>query len=92
MSNAFGLAACCCRVLARCNCRMEGYDPVLLIFDVGLGKLAKMYLKKEFIFLGYLLWGCFHQLFNSEYNVLDLLLVDVPAKLVMESEVLLEPL
>ena len=63
-----------------------------MIFDVGFGKLAKIYLKKELTFLGYVLWGCFCQLFNSEYNVLDLLLVDVPAKLVMESEVLVDQL
>ena len=92
MSNELGLAACCCRALARCNCRLEGYDPVLLIFDVGLGKLAKIYLKKEFTFLGYLFRGCFCQLFNSESNVLDLLIVQVPAKLVMESEVSVNPL
>jgi hypothetical protein len=71
---------------------LEGYDPVLLIFDVGLGKLAKIYLKKELTLLGYLLQGCFCQLFNIESNVLDLLLVEVPAKLVMESEVLVDPL
>ncbi len=92
MSNALGSAACCCKALARCNHRLEGYDPVLLIFNVGLGKLAKIYLKKELTFLGYLLRGCFYQLFNSESNVFDLLLVEIPAKLVMESEILVDPL
>jgi hypothetical protein len=92
MSNALGLAACCCGLLACCNYRLEGYDSVLLIFDVELGKLAKIYLKKELTFLGFLLWGCFCQLFNSESNVLDFLLVESLAKLVMESEVLVDPL
>ena len=91
MSNALGVAACCCGLLARCNHRLEGYDPVLLMFDLGLGELAKIYLKKEFAFLGYLLhFIC--QLFNSESDVLDLLLVEEPTKIVMESEVLLYPL
>jgi hypothetical protein len=88
VSNALSSAACCCGALAYCNCHLEGYDPLLLIFNVGLGKLTKIYLKKELTFLGYLLWGFFCQLFNSEPYVLDLLLVEVPAKLVMESEVL----
>ena len=92
MSNALGLATCCCVALACCNCYLEGYDLVLLIFDVGLGKLAKIYLKKELTLLGYLLRGCFCQLFNSESNVLDLLLVEVPTELVMESEILEDPL
>ncbi len=39
----------------------------------------------------YLFRGCFCQLFNSESNVLNLLLVEVPAKLVMESKVLVDP-
>jgi hypothetical protein len=92
MSNVLGLAACCCRALTHCNRCLEGYDSVLLIFDVGLSKLAKIYLKKELTFLGYLLRGYFCQLLNSESNVLDLLLVEVPAKLVMESEVLVDQL
>jgi hypothetical protein len=62
------------------------------MFNVGLGKLAKIYLKKELTFLGYLLRGSFCQVFNSESNVLDLLLVEVPTKLVMESEVLVDSL
>ncbi len=92
MSNMLGLSACCCGALARCNCCLEGYDPILLIFDVGCGKLTKIYLKKELTFLGYLLQGCFCQLFNNESYVLDLLLVEVPAELVMESEIWEDPL
>ncbi len=88
MSYLLGSSACCCGALARCNCCLEGYDPILLIFDVGCGKLAKIYLKKEFTFLGYLLRGCFCQLFNKESYVLDLLLVEVPTELVIESEIL----
>ena len=45
VSNAPGLAACCCGSQARCNCSLEGYDPVLLIFYVGLGEIAKVYFK-----------------------------------------------
>ena len=43
VSNAPGLAACCCGSPARCNCRLESYDPELLIFYVGLGEIAKVY-------------------------------------------------
>ncbi len=92
MFNALGLSTCYYRALARCNHRLEGYDPILLIFDVGCGKLAKIYLKKELTFLGYLLRGCLCQLFNSESYVLDLPLVEVPAELIMESEILEYPL
>ena len=42
VSNASGSAACRCRSPARCNCHLEGY-PVLLIFYVGLGEVAKVY-------------------------------------------------
>ena len=44
VSNASGSAACRCRSPARCNCHLEGY-PVLLIFYVGLGEVAKVYFK-----------------------------------------------
>ncbi len=37
VSNAPGSAACHCGSQARCNCHLESYDPVLLIFYVGLG-------------------------------------------------------
>ena len=43
VSNAPGSAACCCGSPARCNCRSDSYDPVLLIFYVGLGEIAKVY-------------------------------------------------
>ena len=43
VSNVPGSAACCCGSPARCNCRLESYDPVLLIFYVGLGEIAKVY-------------------------------------------------
>jgi hypothetical protein len=43
VSNAPGLADCCCESPSRCNCRLESYDPVLLIFYVGLGEITKVY-------------------------------------------------
>ena len=43
VSNAPGSAACCCGSPTRCNCCLESYDPVLLIFYVGLGEIAKVY-------------------------------------------------
>jgi len=43
VSNASGSAPFHCGSQARCNCRLEGYDPVLLIFYVGLGEVAKVY-------------------------------------------------
>ncbi len=49
LSNALGLTASCCGLLACCNCCLEGYDPVLLIFDVGLGELDQIYLKQELV-------------------------------------------
>jgi hypothetical protein len=42
-SNAPGSAACRCRSTARCNCRLESYDPVLLVFYMGLGEVSKVY-------------------------------------------------
>ena len=45
VSNAPGSAAFRCGLQAHCNCRLEGYDPVLLIFYVGLGEVAKVYFK-----------------------------------------------
>jgi hypothetical protein len=33
--------------------QLEGYDPVLLIFDVGLGELDQIYHKQELALLGY---------------------------------------
>ena len=43
--NAHGSAACRCGSTARCNCRLEGYDPVLLVFYVGFGEISKVYLE-----------------------------------------------
>ena len=43
VSNEPGSAACRCGSPARCNCRLESYDPVFLIFYVGLGEIAKVY-------------------------------------------------
>ena len=43
VSNAPGSAACRCRSTARCNCRLESYDPVLLVFYMGLGEVSKVY-------------------------------------------------
>ncbi len=45
VSNAPGSAAYRCRSPTRCNCCLESYDPVLLIFYVGLGEIAKVYFK-----------------------------------------------
>ncbi len=45
MADALGTAAGSFRALARCDCRLDGYDPVLLTIDVGFGKVAKIYLK-----------------------------------------------
>jgi hypothetical protein len=78
VSNMPGLAACRCGLPARCNCRLEGYDPVLLIFYVGLGEFAEVYFKKKLAFLGYILRGHFCQLFNGESDVLESLVVEVP--------------
>ena len=49
LSNALGLTASCCGLLACCNRCLEGNDPVVLIFDVGLGELDQIYLKQELI-------------------------------------------
>ena len=43
VSNAPGSAACRCGLPARCSCLSDSYDPVLLIFYVGLGEIAKVY-------------------------------------------------
>jgi len=43
VSNAPGSAACRCQSTARCNCRLESYDPVLLVFYMGLGEVSKVY-------------------------------------------------
>ena len=45
VADAPGAAACSFRALARCNRRLDDYDPVLLTFNVGLGEVAKIYLK-----------------------------------------------
>ncbi len=43
VSNAPGSAACCCGSTAHCNCRLERYDPILLVFYMGLGEISKVY-------------------------------------------------
>ncbi len=43
VSNAPGSAACRCQSTARCNCCLEGYDPVLLVFYMGLDEVSKVY-------------------------------------------------
>ncbi len=45
VADALGAAAGSFRALARCNCHLDGYDPVLLTIDVGFGEVAKIYLK-----------------------------------------------
>ena len=40
VSNAPGSAACHDGSTARCNCRLESYDPVLLVFYMGFGEIA----------------------------------------------------
>jgi hypothetical protein len=92
VSNTPGSAACRCGSPARCNRRLEGYDPVLLIFYVRLGEFAKVYFKKKLAFLGYILRARFCQLFNGESDVLESLVVEVPALLVMKSKVAVDPL
>ena len=79
VSNTPGSAACHCGSLARCNCHLEGYDPVLLIFYVRLGEFTEVYFKKKLAFLGYILRGRFCQLFNGEFDVFESLVVEVPA-------------
>ena len=78
VTNMPGSAACRCGSLTRCNCRLEGYDPVLLIFNVGLGKFSKVYFKQELAFLWYILRGHFCQFFNSKPDVLNCLVVELP--------------
>ena len=45
VSNAPGSAACHCGLLTCCSSRLESYDLVLLIFYVGLGEIAKVYIE-----------------------------------------------
>ncbi len=45
VADALGAVAGSFRALARCNRRLDVYDPVLLTIDVGFGKVAKIYLK-----------------------------------------------
>ena len=86
------MTACRCESPARCNCRLKSYDPVLLIFNVGPGKIAEVYFKEEPAFLWYILWGRFCQLFDSDLNVLKHLIVDISAQLVMQGKVAVDPL
>jgi len=43
VSNASGSATCRCGSMTRCNCRLESYDPELLIFDMGFGEISIIY-------------------------------------------------
>jgi len=43
VSNAPGSASCRCGSTARCNCRLESYDPVLLALYVGFGEISIVY-------------------------------------------------
>ncbi len=43
VSNALGSAACRCGSTARCNCRLESYDPVLLVLYMGSGEVSIVY-------------------------------------------------
>ncbi len=43
--DVLGMATSSFRALARCNCHMDGYDPVLLTFNMGFGKVTKICLK-----------------------------------------------
>jgi hypothetical protein len=43
VSNAPGSAAFRDGSTARCNCRFKSYDPVLLVFYMGLGEISKVY-------------------------------------------------
>ncbi len=45
VSNTPDTAACHCKSPARCNCCLKSYDSVLLIFNVGPGKIAEVYFK-----------------------------------------------
>jgi hypothetical protein len=56
---------------------------------MGLGKLAKIYLKQKLAFLGYLLWWSFREFFYDETNALHFLLMKISTELVMEGEILI---
>ena len=43
VSNAPGSAACRYGSMARCNCRLESYDPVLLALYVRFGEICIVY-------------------------------------------------
>ena len=43
VSNTPGLSASRCGSTACCNCRFKSYNPVLLIFYMGLGEIFKVY-------------------------------------------------
>ena len=92
MTNTPGMAACRCESPARCNCCLKSYDPVLLISNVGPGKIAEVYFKEEPAFLWYVLRGCFCQLFDSNLNVLKHLIVEISAQFVMQCKVAVDPL
>ena len=43
VSNTLGSAASRCGSTACCNCRFKSYNPVLLVFYMGLGEISKIY-------------------------------------------------
>jgi len=79
VSIAPGSAACRCRSTARCNCRLESYDQVLLVFYMRLGEVSKVYFELKRAPLGYILRGRFRQLFNGLFDVLKRFVVEIAA-------------
>ncbi len=49
VSNAPCSAACRYGSTACCNCCLEGYDPVLLVFYMGFGEISKFILSKNLL-------------------------------------------
>ncbi len=90
--NVLGPPDGICCLPSCCNSCLKGYDPVLLIFDMGLGELAEIHLKQKLAFLGYLLWWSIRELFYGETNVLSFLLMKISTELVVEGEILIYPL
>ncbi len=50
-------AACCCCSSARCDHRLYGYNPVLLVVDMRLGEIAKIGFEENLALLWYLFWS-----------------------------------
>jgi hypothetical protein len=79
MSDAFGSAACSCGTMSRCNSRLDGYNPVLLVLNVGFCEISKIYFKLKLAFLGDIFRGRFRQLRNSLFDVLKRFVVEIAA-------------